>query len=69
MAEEMLKQVKFDIDKLEAVRGTLNIAVREDRVRALCRPASPRIDWSRGWRGLWQSRFDVREDQRKRKDQ
>ena len=25
--------------------------------------------WSRGWLGLWQSRFDVREDQRKRKDQ
>ena len=27
------------IAKLEAVRGTLNIAVREDRVRALCRSA------------------------------
>jgi hypothetical protein len=51
MAEEMLNQMKFDFDKLEAVRGTLNIAVREDRVRALCRPVSPRIDWSRGWRG------------------
>jgi hypothetical protein len=41
MAEEMLNQMKFDFDKLEAVRGTLNIAVREDRVRALCRPVSP----------------------------
>src|SRR5262245_8764904 len=36
-AEEMPRQIQFDIDKLEAVRGALNIAVREDRVRSLDR--------------------------------
>jgi len=33
MAEDILKQVKLDIDKVEAVRGPLTIAVREDRGR------------------------------------
>jgi len=38
MVEDILKQVKLDVDKVEAVRRPLNIAVREDRGRAL-------LDW------------------------
>jgi hypothetical protein len=42
------------------VPSPLNVAVREDRVRALCKPASPRIDWSRGWWGLWPGSTSVK---------
>ena len=68
MAEEILKQVKFEINKVEAVRRPLNIPVRQDRGRALFRLASRGLSGAEDG-GASGKTGPTSVKQRKRKDQ